>query len=136
MEAAMTVWSWLIGLFVSLVIGGLVTWQFLERLRKWMGVTKEDADPATKGVPGWLLGLLERLFFTLVIAFNVSGAAVAMMGWLTLKMAVNWNRPHAGDTDDIKRTRRIRFAMSALLTGLVAMGFALIGGLIARGEIF
>ena len=126
--------SWIAGLFVSVVIGGAVTWLFLKLLRQHMRLEKEDKDPDTRPVPPWLLGMLERLFFTVVIAFQVPGAAVAMMVWLTVKMAVNWNRPQAPSNGE-DWTRRSRRAMSALLAGLVAMGFALIGGLIVRGEI-
>ncbi len=126
--------SWIAGLLVSVVIGGPVTWLFLKLLRQHMRLEKEDEDPDTLAVPPWLLGMLERLFFTIVIAFQVPGAAVAMMVWLTVKMAANWNRPQIPN-DKIVSTRRSRRAMSALLAGLVAMGFALIGGLIVGGDI-
>ena len=52
-----------------------------------------------------------------------------MIGWLTLKMVTNWNRPRDEEID------RTTGALSALLAGLVSMMFALIGGLIVNGTI-
>jgi hypothetical protein len=73
-----------------------------------------------------LIGTLERLFFTLIIAFDVTAAAVAMVAWLALKMATNWNRPNASHTPTE--------ALTGLLGGLISMLFALIGGLICKGD--
>ena len=36
--------------------------------------------------------MVERAFFTVVVAVDVSGAATAMMGWLTVKRVSHWNR--------------------------------------------
>jgi hypothetical protein len=69
-----------------------------------------------------------------------------MIAWITVKMVSNWNRAgtvrfvglkpgkDAGE-DTAPLNRRIRGAFCALLAGLVSMGFALIGGLIAYGKI-
>ncbi len=119
---------WLIGLGVALVVGGIVTWIFLAAIRRYLGTYKPAPD--VKGVPAWLTGVIERLFFALVIAFNITGAAIAMIGWLTLKMVTNWNRP--GPEQD--RVRIVN-AFAALLAGIVSMLFAMVGGLIIRGDI-
>ena len=54
------------------------------------------------------------------------------MIWLTLKMVTNWNSP-LRKTDE-RDVIQMRFAMSALIAGLISVGFAVIGGLIACGR--
>ena len=120
--------SWILGLLiVSLLLGGVTTWGFLKLLRWYLGITKDESTE--KHVPPWLTGVIERLFFTCVIAFKLSGVAIAMIGWITLKMVTNWNRP---STDKDQKTTG---AFSALLAGLVSMLFAIIGGLIVNGNL-
>jgi hypothetical protein len=62
------------------------------------------------------------------VALEVQGTAPAMMGWLALKLATNWNRK---DMESDPKARP--FAFTALLSGLVSMLFAALGGLICRG---
>ena len=118
--------EWTIGLVFSLVVGGITTWLFLKVLRLWLGIPpKPRLSDGSKGVPPWLTGATERFFFTVLIGFNVPGAPTAMIGWLALKLATNWNHP------DWKEKPNARtFALSALLGGLVSMFFALLGGLV------
>lgn len=119
---------WIIGLTFSVFVGWFVTWLFLELLRKAMGLGKK---PKPGGVPSWLTGIIERLFFTVLVAFNVAGIAAAMIGWIALKLATNWNQ------DYWKKTSSARlFGFSALLAGLVSMLFAFLGGLICKGELW
>jgi hypothetical protein len=40
--------------------------------------------------PPILTGMIERLFFTFLIGFNVVGIPIAMMGWIAMKMGTNW----------------------------------------------
>ncbi len=112
----MSIWSWLFGLIVSLGIGSYATPKFLD----WLREGKAEARPDV--VPRWITGMLERGFFTVAIAFNVPGSAIAMMAWLGAKMAANWSR----------QTQDPLVGVSALLSGLLSMFFALIGGLIVR----
>ena len=114
---------WAAGLLVSLGAGWIATSLFLHFLRRIYGVTKDSSE---KTVPGWITGFIERLFFTIVVAVNLPGTAVAMVGWITAKMATNWNRPDNKSEDG----QFLRF--SALLSGLVSMGFATAGGLLVR----
>ena len=140
---------WILGLLISLLIGHYVTKKILNLLRSHVGCDDEamtrflashalnrnnstnethSDDPDVlelNQVPPGLQGVLERFFFTIIIAFNVSGAAVAMMGWLAVKMVTNLNR---GDLPSrpIVRAR----ALTGLIGGLVSLTFALIGGLI------
>ena len=124
---------WIVGFVVALAIGHIVVAFFLARLRARI-VSKK---PAAERVPAALTGLHERVFFTLLVALDVSGVAPAMMIWLTVKMAANWNRPApSGPQDASEEERRIAGAMSALLAGLVSMTFAMMGGLICRGVIW
>lgn len=129
---------WVFALLFSLLIGHLLTDLFVQSLRK----PKKNADPEEKnkfesflesqkpkiiiGVPAWLIGILERFFFTILIGAKVSGAAVAMMTWLLVKMASNWNKIISEEPD-----ARV-YGISALAGGMMSMVFALIGGLIYR----
>ena len=122
-----------IGFAVSLIGGGISAWLFLIILRWWMHLSKEKAgDDETRAVPSWLTGVIERLFFTLLVYFKLSGVPAAMLIWLTLKMVTNWNSPLRKETDK----KHTKLAFTALLAGLISLGFAVFGGLIARGDIF
>ena len=118
--------QWVIGLFVSLVIGGLLASCFVDQSRKYLDIKKPDE----RGVSPWVTGIIERLFFTVAIAFNLSGATVAMIAWIGAKMATDWNRP---EEDRIGPNARAG-AVTGLLGGLISMLFALIGGLICGGK--
>ena len=118
--------NWILGLGFSLVVGHFAVDYFLRELRKYMQLGDRPALPAGMNrVPPWLTGGLERLFFTLLVAFSVSGTSAAMVGWLALKMATNWNQPEFGD--DVKARS---FAFSSLMAGVLSMLLALLGGLI------
>lgn len=95
-------------------------------VRAMHDVTKPEGE---KTVPPWLTGLIERLFFTVAVAFNLTGTAPAMIGWIAVKMASHWTRQHVEHGPD---SRFLVF--SALLAGLVSMFFALLSGLIACGQ--
>ena len=139
---------WALGLLVSLAGGHVAAWGVLKLWRSGI----EDKFPEIPGVPNYVIGLGERFFFTVVIANAGASAAVAMMVWLTVKMAANWNRPWSGGgqqggqpppQEEARRTaaseaerevsKQIRRAMASLFAGLVSMTFALIGGLICAG---
>lgn len=123
----------IIGFLVSLVGGSITVWLFLKILRWWMHISKQKYEhEETRGVPAWLTGVIERLFFTLLIYFKLPGVPAAMLIWLTLKMVTNWNSPLRKEVD----IKHIRLAFTSLLAGLISMGFAVYGGLIARGDIF
>ncbi len=123
--------QWIIGLFFSLVVGGIVTWLFLRFLRNLLGKqNKVLIFTDGKEVPAWLTGAVERLFFTVLVGLEVSGAPTAMIGWLALKLATNWNHPDWKDKPGARA-----FAFSALLAGLVSMLFALLGGLVCARKL-
>ena len=90
---------WLLGLTWALVVGHLVTKFVLNRIRAFLVAAGTAAgDTGTlpwsigTGVPSWLTGTIERLFFTTAVAFELSGVATAMMAWMGVKLAANWNR--------------------------------------------
>ena len=115
-----------LGFLVSVVVGHVVVSVIYKRL----GVAKQ---PKGQGVPSWAMGVGERIFFTLVVAFarDVSGTVVfSMMAWIGLKTVVGWNRPGLTEKDEMIDTRTQR-----AFVDLISMGFALVGGLICGGEI-
>jgi MFS family permease len=129
---------WTVALLFSLLIGHLATDLFVKFLRK----TKKDVDPEQEkqfrcfverqkskiifAVPSWLMGILERSFFTLLVGADVNGAGVAMMTWLAVKMASNWHKISS------RRAEARNYGLTALAGGMYSMVFALIGGLIYR----
>ena len=119
-----TVPIWVIGLSISLILGQLLTWSFLKVLRFQMAIAEESPEVLRKRVPPWLTGAIERLFFTVLVGANVDGFPTAMIGWLALKLATNWNHK-----DVEKETNGRAFAFSALLAGIVSMLCSLVGGL-------
>lgn len=121
---------WIIGLFISLVVGQLVTWMFLKLLRSWLAIDKTLISSDGRHVPAWLTGTVERLFFTVLVCFDVGVISPAIMGWLALKLATNFNHPVWN-----KEPRMRTLALSALLAGLVSMLFAFLGGLVWAGKI-
>ena len=121
-----TLVRWIVGLFVALAVGGLVTGWFLKSLRSYLKI----ARPSGRDVPNWLIGLSERLFFAVIIAFNVSGGAAAMMLWIVLKIIPNWEL-------QVKHGAAHKpLTWSSILASLCSMLFALLGGLIIRGAIW
>ena len=142
---------WVFGLFVSIFLGHLVTAFSLVHLRKYLEQREDEfkefsrdqrfdfyvglefypplPESSERQVPLLITGTAERLFFTLIVAFGVSGAAVAMVAWIALKLLAS--RP-----DRVKRameegaTTPLAFEFAGLLGNLLSMFFALVGGLI------
>ena len=80
--------EWAIGLLFSLFVGWIVTWLFLKVLGYWLGTSpKSRLSSASKEVPPWLTGAIARLFLTVLIGLEVSGASTLVVGWL----ALNWH---------------------------------------------
>lgn len=143
-------WKWIIGLGVSLVIGQVVTACLLVLLRRYLERREEEfkgfsgkrklciylgigfyppIDPSERQVPPWITGPAERLFFTLIVAYGVSGTAVAMVAWIALKMLSS--RPYREQRAALEGiSSALPFEFAGLLGNLASMFFALIGGLI------
>lgn len=127
---------WIIGLVFSLLIGHFIIKFILDRLRAYIKLSKRDLPPAERFIrrTPTFTGILERLFFTILIAFNVSGAGTAMMAWVTIKMVSDWNILVV--KGDFKAVKQRRYAFTGLLGSVLSMLFALLGGLICSGLIF
>jgi hypothetical protein len=121
--------GWIWGLAISLLGGGVFTWAFLGVTRKTLRLGAKHTSNQAQ-VPAWLTGIVERTFFTLLVALHVQGVPAAMIGWLAIKLASNWNHPSAP-----KGSTTRAHAFLALLAGLISLGFAYFGGLICGGEI-
>ncbi len=78
-----TLARWLTGIFISLAIGQLITLLFLKWVRNHYKI--ELGSATSPGIPAYVIGLVERLFFTIIVAFNISATAIAMIGWLTVR---------------------------------------------------
>jgi hypothetical protein len=124
------VMRWVIGLVLATFVGGVITHIFLSRLRKNIAPTQASLDRPR--VPAWITGIVERTFFFVLVAFNISGVPTAMVGWLAVKLAANWNR-RPGPKEEEPNAKAL--AVSAALAGVVSMTFALLGGLVSTGQI-
>jgi len=112
----------MVGLAVSLIGGFIAVEGFEWAMVRWYEFKKQDEKPR---VPARLTGVVERLFFTLFLTIDIPGTAVAMILWLTVKMATNYNWPGIGNGPEDRS-----YSFKGLLSGFISMLFALIGGLI------
>ena len=121
---------WVIGYGFALG-GSRAIGPVIHRLRMYLGNGNWPPKNTKKEIPPWVVGLIEGVFFTTAVAFEMSGVTVAMIAWIAAKMAANWGARKFEGIDNIQA-----FRLSALLGSLASMGFALIGGLICRGTIW
>ena len=122
---AAIIWFWV--LLFSLLLGHFITGWILNGIRNRYSIeVPDEAKNPKKGkkkvIPGIIVGPAERLFFTIMIVYDISGTAIAMIMWITIKMAQGWG-PNKEDKN---------YAFSRLLGGMISMFFALIGGLLIR----
>jgi len=121
-----------VGFTVSLLVGFAVVEGFYRGLKCVSGLKQPKEKPY---VPAAVTGLVERAFFTGVVALiDLPSAITPMLAWIAIKMAANWNRQANGSGDQIVFRQRATGAIVAALTGLVSMAFAGIGGLICSGK--
>jgi hypothetical protein len=131
-------WFFGLGIF-ALGIGWLSTFVFLTVLRSYIKTKAAERNEmkvydefmTAADIPSWLIGLAERTFFAILVAFNVSATAVAMIVWVAVRMLYDWNIVWRQRENITIRS----LALSDLLGNIVSMLFALIGGLICRGSI-
>lgn len=125
---------WLIGLGGSAFGGALAVGLTLRVLRWWSKTGRKESlseKASVRGVPGWATGVIERCFFTMLVALDAQGVPGTMMGWLAIKLATNWNHPNWNrDKPAVWRA----FAFTALLAGLVSMGIAYFAGWWIRNQ--
>jgi hypothetical protein len=112
-----------LGFTISCLLGHFAVENFHRWLTHRLGVPR-DLD--AKRTPPWLTGSLERGFFTIAVAVNATGVLPAMIAWLALKLVANWQ-----NRDDIKDPLdKTNYKFSAIVTGLLSMLFAYVGGLV------
>ena len=140
--------SWCItALVVSFVFGHCVTWILVEWMHCRFGITPEwiasNFDFGLAAFPRSLLGIIEQLFFMVLVAADVSGVATGMMTWILIKMVSNWNLISQGappkipilyEKSDIRKARLRRLGYSGMLGTLVSLFFASLGGLIWKKQ--
>ena len=119
---------WMTGFFVSLVFGGIVTQYYARRVRKLIG----DQDPQYRILIPISIGVVENLFFTIGVAFHLSGVMVAMVAWMGAKMAAHWGRE--SKEHQVKNIETVRFLV--LGGTMISLLFAMIGGLICSGKLW
>ena len=90
----------------------------------------EVTDPPTPHEPyPAATGLLERIFFTLVVGYSGVGVgAGTMMVWLGLKTLINWRRYESKEFPTLLTI--VRATQVSVFTGMLSLLFALVGGLI------
>jgi hypothetical protein len=133
-----------IGIFViAVLLGAIVTELFLRGLRLWLRLQKHfwdpkpNDDPETRPVPPRLMGVLERLVFSLLVWWvGLTDATITgMFAWLALKMATNWTRPR-DVSNPTRQAKVIRLSQVALLAGVISLMFAAWGGVVAQGNLW
>lgn len=118
--------SFLLGLAVALIGGGFAAWAFSAVTSSLLQLPQKPSSTVAR-IPPWLTGLVERSFFVILVATQVEGIPEAMIGWLAIKLAINWQKLDHPDA----QTR----GLLALLCGAISLAFAYIGGAILSGVI-
>lgn len=125
----MAIYSWLSGIAVALLGGGVAAWAFSTAAEKLLRIPPKPYSSVPR-IPPWLTGLVERSFFVVLVAINDNGALESMMGWLAIKLAVNWQK-YDYEAQPSAQSR----GLLALLTGAISLAFAFVGGAIISGKI-
>ena len=119
---------WTAGLFVSLVFGGIVTQYYARRVRKLI----VDEEPNYRILIPLSIGVVESLFFTIGVAFNLSGVMIGMVAWMGAKMAAHWGKE--SQEHQVSNIVTVRFLV--LVGTMISLLFAMIGGLICAGRLW
>jgi hypothetical protein len=98
-----------LGFAFSLGVGGVVVPCVKSCLKRKLPEYTEERD--SERIPPWLTGLIEKLAFTLFVILQPVVALPAMMAWLALKMAANWNKSVPTRSDPEKNRTAARFEM-------------------------
>jgi hypothetical protein len=123
---------WIIGLAFSCAAGHFIVEFFLRWLSGILGLPpdRKVAGDLTKRTYTWITGPLERLFFTIAVAANMAGVVPAMITWLVVKLAANWQQYTGSQNDEAGAETAKNYRFSALLGGFVSMLIALVSGLL------
>lgn len=131
--------QWVIGLiaislFGGFVLAGLLVVLLHAHISRNAKSRSEDGELESyrTDVPNWIIGFAERLFFTVLTAFDASGLVPGMMAWIALKMGANWL---VLVKEEKNRTIR-SFLFAGLLGSLCSLLCAYLGGLVCRGDLW
>lgn len=124
----MEIFRWVFGLLVALFFGGIVTQFYARKVREIVG----DEEAHYRISIPISLGVAENLFFTMGVAFDLSGVMVAMVAWVGAKMAAHWGRD--SQETRIKNIETVRFMV--LMGTMISLMFSMIGGLICSGKLW
>jgi hypothetical protein len=124
----MVAFRWTTGFFVSLVFGGIVTQYYARRIRKLIG----DEDPHYRISIPISLGVAENLFFTIGVAFDLSGVIVGMVTWMAAKMAAHWGK----ESQEYRVTNIETVRFTVLMGTMISLLFSMIGGLICADKLW
>jgi hypothetical protein len=114
---------------VSVVAGTIVTYFWYVLLCKLAGIT--DKPPPGLKAPftetGSLTGIVERVFFSVAIATEMSGTAIAMIAWIALKNQILWQSFTKGNGTPE--------GLVSLLTSVGSMLMAVLGAAVCTGAL-
>jgi hypothetical protein len=116
---------------IAVIVGWIGTGMFVCVLNLFLPSRQDSQAPPWQGVPNWLsgplTGIVERIFFAVVVATGLSGSAIAMVAWTALKGAVYWNA--------FGREFKAHVFVG-LLGSLVSMLFAVLAGFVCNGTLW
>jgi len=130
----------LLGFVFSLYLGNIVIQYILNKFKDKIGKMATEQKVEIPGIyehelfiPGSILGIYERILFTPLIAFEVSGIGGGMFIYITVKMTIDWlNLLKRGNESDFQNTGVRSLVFRSLIGNILSMAFALIGGLICQ----
>ncbi len=126
---------WALGIAVAVIGGGAATfpvWWLLHWLATRIGKRRAWKEPTDAVKTPWfpvLIGISERLFFCILIAFAISGVGGAIGAWIAVKFAAGWSRIQTGEP----WARMLGFV--GLMCSLFSLVFAVLGGLVCNGTL-
>lgn len=146
---------WILALLVALVLGHLWVTSFLKFTRNCiycLAIKREeeidDIYTESLAIPAIVTGVVERVFFGALVAFNIQAAGAAIGLWIVVKMGTDWQRLLQEDKNKKtiidstplppKGKNKIgprSLAWASLLAGVISLLFAVIGGLICRAAL-
>lgn len=125
----------ILGLSVSLVLGTLLTpfatnWLHDCARRKACQMNRKLLLPERVPFPfPMLIGVLERLIFTMLLVCNVSASGAFIGTWILAKIATGWNRYTKPEVE----FRMVAFV--GLIGSMISLFFALLGAILWNPKI-
>lgn len=128
-----------VGLLISLVFGHFAPMALHAYLYKKYNL--RGPRESAKRIPGGFTGLVERIFFTLVVFLTARYARASLpslvtpaLVWIGLKMSIHWQPSMSGEfwaPEDKDAGMPAAVALVAILCGLVSLSMAAVGGGVA-----